>query len=308
MSKNIKIIGCGVSGLTVGILLLKEGFNVEIITKKLPSETTSSKAAAIWFPYEVKPKEKANEWSRSSYDEFKKLSDKSETGVSMVWLTVLIKKEEDAWWKDAIPKEEIKKAELDELPNNYLLAYKLNVPLIETQVYLDYLYKKFQKLNGRVNQMKINHINELQSNDSIIINCTGLGSRELLPDDELYPIYGQIVKIEVHQKINCIVADFAFGKKEDKLAYVIPRRDCIVLGGTAIKGKENFIPDDELTKGIIQRAKEIEPRLSKIKIKSVEVGLRPGRAEIRLEKEGSNIVHNYEVLLYLGDVQMQLKK
>lgn len=292
-NKQIKIIGCGVSGLTVGIMLLEEGYNVEIITDKLPAETTSAKAAAIWFPYEVNPKEKAKEWSKISYNKFKEFCDDKTTGVSMVSLTTLIKKEEDAWWKDAIPENEIRKARLDELPKKYPLGYKINVPLAETPIYLEYLLNQFKKLKGLISIKKITSINQLQSENNIIINCTGLGSRELVSDTKLYPILGQIVKAYKQENINCIATDFTFGKNNDKLAYVIPRKDCLILGGTAIKDKEELTPDDELTKSILIRCSEIEPNLSEIKIKSVLVGLRPGRPEIRLEREGKNTIHNY---------------
>lgn len=291
--KHIKIIGCGVSGLTVGVLLLEKGFEVEIITDKFPSETTSSKAAAIWFPYEVKPKEKANEWSKVSYSKFKDLCKDETSGVSMIWLTVLIKKEEDAWWKDAIPQSEIRKANIEELPKNYPLGYKMNVALIETQIYLEYLFKKFKSLNGVISKRKIKDLSEFQSENNITVNCTGLGSKELANDEKLYPIHGQIVKVHKQDKINCIAADFAYGENENKLAYVVPRSDCLVLGGTAMKGHDDLKPNDELTKGIIERCIEIEPNLSELKIKSVHVGLRPGRPEIRIEKEGKSLIHNY---------------
>ena len=291
--KQIKIIGCGVSGLTVGVLLLEKGYEVEIITDKFPSETTSSKAAAIWFPYEVKPKEKANKWSKYSYKKFKELSGDKTTGISKIWMTVLLKNEEDAWWMDAIPKSEIRRAKIEELPEKYTFGYKVNVSLIETQIYLDYLLKRFSELNGQITQKKISSIAQVPSENNIIINCTGLGSRELVSDKKLYPIFGQIVKLHKQQEVICIASEFTYGENEDMLAYVIPRQDCIVLGGTAMKGKEDLIPDDELTEGIIHRCLEIEPNLTEVKIKSVQVGLRPGRPEIRLEKEGSNVIHNY---------------
>ncbi len=120
-----------------------------------------------------------------------------------------------------------------------------------------------------------------------------MGSSELVADKELYPIHGQIVKIQPQEEINCIVTDFAVGKNKDKLAYVVPRKDCTVLGGTTIKGKKELTPNDELTKGIIKRCKEIEPNLKEVSVKSVHVGLRPGRSAIRLEKEGKNLIHNY---------------
>lgn len=291
--RKIKIIGCGVSGLTTGVLLLENGFDVEIITDKLPAETTSSKAAAVWFPYEVKPKVKANQWSKFSYNEFIELCGDKLAGISMIWLTVLIEKEVDAWWKDAIPSSEIKRAKREELPEKHPLAYKMNVPLVETQIYLEYLFNRVKRLNGVISERKITNIAQLQSDNNIIINCTGLGSRELVSDEKLYPIHGQIVKVDKQDNANCIVADYAFGENKDKLAYVVPRGDCLVLGGTTIKGKEEIIPDDEITTGIIQRCMEIEPNLSEITIQSVQVGLRPGRSEIRLEKEGGSIIHNY---------------
>lgn len=292
MKEKIKIIGCGVSGLSVGVILLEEGYDVEIITEKLPAETTSAKAAAIWFPFEVQPKEKAEKWSKESYDKFLAFCDVAHSGVSMVSLTVLVEKEEDAWWVKALPEEEIKKAAKEELPQGFPIGYKMNVPLAETQVYLDFLLNRFKSLNGTLTKRKISNIAEVCDSDSIIVNCTGLSSRELVNDDQLYPIHGQIVKAKPQSNINCVITDFKFEKSKDQLAYIVPRKDCLVLGGTTIKGKEEVEPNPDFTEGIIRRCKDIEPNLVNVEIQSVEVGLRPGRSEIRLEREG-NIIHNY---------------
>ena len=115
------------------------------------------------------------------------------------------------------------------------------------------------------------------SNFKAVINCTGLHSRELVNDTDLYPIYGQIVKAKSQSMLNCIAADFTFEKTEDMLAYLVPRKDCLVLGGTTIKHKEDTEPNHDFTKGIIERRKKIEPNLGEVEIQSVEVGLRPGK-------------------------------
>lgn len=292
MKSNIKIIGCGVSGLSVGITLLENNYDVEIITDQLPEHTTSAVAAAIWFPYEVKPKALANIWSKDSYVEFLKLSDIPNSGVSMTTLTVLVKREEDAWWIDALPENEIRKASAEELPDDFPIGYKMNVPLAETQIYLDFLLNKFKTLNGKVTIRKVESLDEFNNSEALLVNCTGLGSRELIHDKALYPIHGQIVKATPQSKVDCIVADFTFEKSEDRLAYVVPRGDCLVLGGTAIKDKEDTQPNPELTKEIVERCTRIEPKLEDVEIKSVHVGLRPGRSEIRVEREG-HIIHNY---------------
>lgn len=293
MKKQIKIIGCGVSGLSVAIALLEADYLVEIITEKLPADTTSAKAAAIWFPYAVNPRDKVSKWSKLAYNKFKKLAEDERTGVSMVWLSVLIENEADAWWKAAIPEEGIRKARVEELPCGFPLGYKTHVPLIETPIYLQYLLDRFIALKGELTINKLDAIDELISTDSLLINCTGLGSKHLLNDEELYPIQGQILKIDVQESVDCIVAELPFEGTFDKAAYVISRRDCIVLGGTAIKGKESIEPNNKDTVEIIQRCKQIAPHLSGINIQSVIVGLRPGRSEIRLEWEGKHIIHNY---------------
>ena len=209
MKTNIKIIGCGVSGLTVGITLLEFGYDVEIITDKLPEETTSSKAAAIWFPYEVKPKENAKKWSKESYDKFLEFCQIPESGVSMISLTVLVKEEKYAWWIQALPEDKIRKAKKTELPEKFPVGYVLEVPLVETQLYLNFLLNKFEYLKGKLTKRKILNFLEFNNSKSIVVNCTGLSSRELLNDNELYPIHGQIVKAKPQEKINCIVADLS---------------------------------------------------------------------------------------------------
>lgn len=55
---DVLVIGCGVSGLSTGIALLKEGYKVTIWAKDLPPNTTSNKAAAVWYPFLAAPVDK----------------------------------------------------------------------------------------------------------------------------------------------------------------------------------------------------------------------------------------------------------
>ena len=45
-------------------------------------------------------------------------------------------------------------------------------------------------------QRKINNLSELSDDYDIIINCTGLGARELVGDLSVYPVRGQIIEVE----------------------------------------------------------------------------------------------------------------
>ena len=210
MNKRVKIIGCGVSGLTTGIVLLEAGYDVQIVTEKLPHQTTSAKAAAIWFPYEVLPQEKVNEWSFLAYEKFKTLSQQTNTGITMIELMVIIGKEADAWWKTALPSSAIKKATLEELPTPFSLGYKMIVPLIETPIYLTYLLETFKTLGGIVTIQSIQSLTALCPNNLAVINCTGLGSVTLCNDKSMYPIQGQLVKVAPQKGIDCIVCRNSF--------------------------------------------------------------------------------------------------
>ena len=289
---QINVIGCGVSGMSCAIVLMNAGYEVTILTEKLPGETTSSKAAAIWFPYEVRPQQKANHWSNYSYHRFQEFIGLENSGISMIDLIVIIEKEEDAWWKEALPKSAIRKAKPEEMPPPYSVAYVLNVPLIETQLYLKFLLNKFKKMGGKVLEGKILDPSKFMRDDQILVNCSGLGAAELFNDQSVYPIQGQIVKIDKQAGIPCITAEFGFDEEDEELAYIVPRKDCIVLGGTARKNEISTIPDDDETDAIISRCKIIAPKLENVNIQMVEVGLRPGRSEIRLERVG-NVIHNY---------------
>ena len=291
MPKEVVVLGCGIVGLTTAITLQEHNFIVKIITAKLPAETTSAVAAAIWLPYEVKPIDKVKYWSRTSYDKYSTLSDDISSGVNMVDMTIIIGAEEDAWWLDALPRENIRRAKTEELPADHDLGYILKVPMIETHLHLQFLLEKFETNGGRVEIRAVSNLEHLDRSIPVI-NCTGLAARQLTDDQELYPIQGQVVYLVADPKIKCTVSEIATGKNKDKLAYIIPRSDHIVLGGTAKVNEEGLQASMEEAQAIINRCKQLDSEIDSSKYVSTTVGLRPGRSEIRLEKE-NNIIHNY---------------
>lgn len=293
MNNNITVIGCGISGMTTGICLLEAGYKVTIITEKFPHNTTSAKAAAIWFPYQIKPQNKANQWSLVTYTKFEELAQLEGSGVSMNPLIIYLEKGTEAWWKNALPKEKLKKLPPEELPVQYPEGYQAIVPLSETHIYLNYLLNHFKAIGGIIEPGKITDISKIAKKSFAVINCTGLGSRELMTDREMYPIYGQIVKIDKQEGIISTSIEYSvIDPPDEHVAYIISRSDCIVLGGTAIKNREDSSTEDQFTPGIIARCKQLAPKLSDVKIQSVVAGLRPGRTSVRLERE-ANIIHNY---------------
>jgi len=290
---NITVLGAGVSGLTSAILLAERGYKVQIITKDLPQNTTSAVAAAIWFPYEAYPEKEVARWSYESFLKFQELAEADASGVMFTPLTTFMDTRERPWWLDALPESHILDDKVPSPVHKDHQGYTLNVPLIETPIYLPFLIQQFEALGGNINQREIQNIDELNSSGPII-NCTGLGARKLWGDTSVYPIQGQIIKVEPNANVQAISAEYAMGEQSDELAYIIPRRDCIVLGGSAKKHQFSTEVDDELSKRIVGYCGQFQPIVNELEIQDALVGLRPGRSSIRVEKDPlRSVIHNY---------------
>src|SRR5438045_182795 len=100
--RNIIVVGCGISGLSTALTLIRGNYNVKIISKDLPPYTTSNKAAAFWSPYYANG-DRVARWSRESYYEYERLTEISEAGVSMTKLHRFRKKDfqEAEEWESA---------------------------------------------------------------------------------------------------------------------------------------------------------------------------------------------------------------
>ncbi len=292
MKAKITIIGAGVSGLTTGIVLLAAGYDVHIVTAAMPQDTTSARAAALWFPFQMGPVDQVNTWSKYSYEVFEALAADPTSGIHMRPLLELIAQEAYAWWKDALPPHAIRPACAAELPQGFTLGYVIQVPIIETPIYLADLMRRYAQAGGTIALAEIHSIADIAHTAHCVVNCTGLAARELVGDDELFPIRGQIVKLVADSAIQAIAADMHLWNSETDLAYIIPRSDCIVLGGNVLPHDGDLTIDEAATEGIRRRCERLDGRLATLQFLKAEVGLRPGRKEIRLAREG-NVVHNY---------------
>lgn len=292
---DILVIGCGVSGLTTGLCLLEAGHNVAIWARDLPPQTTSNVAAAVWLPFKAFPVERVTAWGKTTFQRFKVLQTEQESGVFMAdVLDLKIAPGADPWWISAV--ESFRHADQDQLPPGYADAFAFKAPVIDTGVYLDYLLHRFQACGGQVYQRAIVNVSEAFIENNIVINCTGLGARELVGDQNLHAARGQVVRIR-HNGLRQVLVD------ENNLAqlmYIVPRTHDIVLGGTYEEQNESTEIDPETTRAILQRCARLVPafaRLAPDDIVSISCGLRPVRSTVRLEAERPAphqlLVHNY---------------
>src|SRR3954454_11121371 len=102
MPQRVVVVGAGVVGLSCAVRLLGAGHRVDVLARDLPLETTSSVAAAIWYPFLAFPQDKVTAWGRAAYAEFARQAAEGVDGVTMLHGTELMRQPTpDPGWIDA---------------------------------------------------------------------------------------------------------------------------------------------------------------------------------------------------------------
>ncbi|MBM3990076.1 MAG: FAD-dependent oxidoreductase [Planctomycetes bacterium] len=288
------VVGAGVSGLSSAIGLLERGIAVEVWTRELPARTTSSVAGAIWYPYKVAPRERVADWARATFAALLPLASDPSSGVSLCRGVELLPRglpDEAADFRAAA--SDVRARHPEFLPDGFDRGFELSVPVVEMPIYLEWLLARLRSLGGEFVVRALDSLAPALDAAPLVVNCSGLGARELVGDRELRAIRGQLVRVE-----RGAVERFTLDDYDPRgVTYVIPRsKDCI-LGGSADDGREDLIPSEATTRAILERCAALEPRLAAARVLSVSVGLRPARSAVRLEREtprpGSTLIHNY---------------
>jgi D-amino-acid oxidase len=288
----VVVLGCGVAGLTCAAALREAGQQVEIWAARLPPHTTSNVAAAFWYPYRSSPTGAAVKWCIDSYRRFVEIARDPRAGVTMRRARQLSRAVQSRpWWADAVPA--VRQATADELPPGFGFGWIFDAPVIDTRRYLPWLVQAVREADVAIHVRRVATLAEPLAHADVVVNCTGLGARELCRDAELYPIRGQLAHVEA-TLLEDVLLDELDG---DGIAYVVPRGDDCVLGGTATDGDDDLQPRPADADGILDRCRRLHPALADARRLADVVGLRPGRSTVRLASEttpdGKRIVHNY---------------
>jgi D-amino-acid oxidase len=289
MSKQIAIIGAGISGLSCAYLLSEKNYNITVFAKDFSPNITSNRAAAFWFPYHIRNDKRGINWCRRSYAFYEALSKDADTGISMKQLIKVLREgvvEEEPVWVDFMPPDACKIMPQEKLAPGVFKAYDVWVPLIETQLFLPYLQNILVERDVVFKQKVINDFNELSSFD-IIINSSALGARELCGDKTVIPVRGQVALIETDTS-RPIYLD------NEMPLYIVPRKDAMIVGGTYEENVFEEKTEPATIERILNTAYATFPELKQQKVIGDWAGLRPYRNEVRVEHEtGTNIIHNY---------------
>jgi len=290
MSKNIAIIGAGISGMSTALLLIEKDHHITVYAKAFSPNITSNRAAAFWFPYHIRNDRRGIRWCQVSYDYYKKLAEQKETGISIRQLIKVLRKgvdEEEPVWIDLMPEGACRIMDKTELPENIVRGYDVTVPLMETQIFLPYLQQQLSEKGVRFIEREIKSFNELTNDHDIVINCSALGSRKLCNDESIIPVRGQVGLLAPKN-------DMPIYLDNEKPLYVVPRKDAIIVGGTYEERVETETTEPVTIERILNNAYEVFPELKQQQVIGSWAGLRPYRPEVRVEQEkGTNIIHNY---------------
>jgi D-amino-acid oxidase len=270
------VIGAGVVGLTTAMRLREAGVAADVVAREEPGDTTSAVAAALWYPYRALPAERVTAWSAATYGALAGLAGVAGAGVRMRAGTERLAPDApDPWWRDAVPGLQRTREGL-----------RFVAPAVDMSIHLPWLARRLRALGGTIERRAVAALDELDAD--AVVNCTGLGARELAGDTSLTAVRGQVVRVTAPD-----VDEWLLDQADpQRLVYIVPRERDVVLGGTAQEGVEDLEPDPATSAAIRERCAALVPALRDAPVVGVAVGLRPVRPTVRLEAEG-RVVHCY---------------
>lgn len=289
MKKTVAVIGAGISGLTTAVLLQQNGFQVSVYTNEHPLKEIkkpyfgSQFPSASIIPHSVFHPD-INEIFKLSQLFFSKLYEASFTGLTKHEHFELFAFEKstddypplisgyetlsDLKWHPKHPDIPIKS------------GWKFNCFFADWTEYFPQLVRSFLLNNGTFIYETVD-LNSYDSiNEDIIINCSGLGSAQLI-DEESKPLIlkGHLLRINNTVDLkspngNTVSYNFSggpdiyadsFGTPLD--VYCYPRKHDWILGGSRFKGtlddQGNWVSEDELSQQFPPQIESINSKIIK---------------------------------------------
>ncbi|MFI5975484.1 FAD-dependent oxidoreductase [Streptomyces sp. NPDC051452] len=277
------VVGGGVAGLTTALVLAESGRRVRVWARESPERTTSAVAGGLWWPYRIEPEPLVGAWALESLAVYEELAARPrETGVRLV---------------DGVHQG----ARLDELgawagqvPGLRAVAGGLaaRLPVIDMPAHLAWLRERLVRAGVTVEEREVTDLTAVPA--AVVVNCTALGARSLVPDPRVRPVRGQLVVVA-----NPGVTTWYTSVDHSSAAsvYFIPQPGGLLLGGTAEEDDWSLEPDPETAAAIVARCAVVRPEIAGARVLAHRVGLRPARDAVRLERQplpdGRLLVHNY---------------
>jgi glycine/D-amino acid oxidase-like deaminating enzyme len=269
--RRAAVVGCGAVGLTSARQLQRRGFDVTIYAMALPPDTTSNMSLAGFTPTSglVEPDRRTPAWDeqfhRAADIAYRQLQLLAGTQYGVSWIYNYSPVEElrpPSETRGAFERQDLQAGlqpgavTLQPGEHPFPTRYAIRRPSlrIEPSIYLDALLRDFMLFGGHVVIRKFETQRDLMSiSEPIIVNCTGLGSKALFGDEELVPLKGQLVVLVPQAEVNYATNG---GKNLPPTPgigiHMMPRRDGIILGGTAERGVWTMEPNEEERRRVVE--------------------------------------------------------
>jgi D-amino-acid oxidase len=326
---SVLVIGAGVNGLTTALKLLEQGVRVTVAADRFAPQVTSVVAGALWeWPpavcgshHDKTSLARSKVWSAISYPIFSSLASDPRTGVFLRPVTFYFKEKLEETSLELSKMEEFrdKVAQFSRDPAFIVKnginpslglndAYRFIAPMVDTDAYMPWLLDQIRMagvkiverhISGSLAEIELSLRKEYSAD--WIVNCSGLGARELACDD-VYPLRGALVRLRNNiglAEAHCV--SHHNGDADPSFIFILPRgRDRILVGGLAEKNEWDLRLglDHPSIRQMWSRCLEFLPALKHARLDEAEpvrAGLRPVRPHnVRLELEpNSRIIHNY---------------
>ncbi|XP_059374464.1 D-aspartate oxidase isoform X2 [Carassius carassius] len=273
---KVLVVGAGVVGLSTAVCVAETlpYCSVTVIAEKFSPDTTGDGAAGILLPKEFPdiPLEQQKRWFKESFDHLLAIADSPQASDAGVYLSSGYQIFKDTpcnkkpFWSDfVLGFRYMTDREMKRFPN-YKFGQAFTTLKCECLNYLPWLEKRFRAVGGQIIHEK---------------------------DEEVYPIRGQILKVSAPWLKNFI-------RDGDGNTYIYPGIRYLSIGGTRQVDDWRLEVDKEDSEGILERCCRLEPSLRAAQVMGEWVGLRPGRANPRVERQYLHlqgrqvpVVHNY---------------
>lgn len=300
---RIAVVGAGVMGLSTAVCISESvpRCSVTVMADKFSPDTTSDVAAGMLIPhtYPDIPIPKQKQWFKETFDHLFTIANSAEAGdagVQLVsgWQVFLSPlSDEVPFWADVVlGYRRMTEAELRKFPQ-HVSGQAFTTLKCEGPSYLPWLEKRLKSNGGLVLTRRIGDLWELCPSFDLVVNCSGLGSRKLVGDMEVFPVRGQVLKVQAPWLTHFI-------RDGNGMTYIYPGTSSVTLGGTRQQGDWNLSPDADTSRDILSRCCALEPSLQGARAIRAMVGLRPCRPGVRLQKEHLHqadwtlpVVHHY---------------
>ncbi len=265
--REVTVIGAGVIGLTCAHALREAGYRVTVIAAERPR--VSEVAGGLWLPYAAGESADVMGWALETLSWLEARGFASREYLHL--------QASEPWWLGALPADRVRRARVEELPAGYDRGWVLRVPLVEMPGHLQALEPT------RTVRRTVTSLGEVSG---LVVNCSGLGARELAGDPTVSAARGQVVHLGRLSGVPCVC-------DEDQMIYVLPRRDRTIVGGSYQPGNESEAVDPAETESLLARACALVPQLANAKVLDARAGLRPIREGGPRVERVDDVIHCY---------------